>query len=109
MSSSQLSQTRDQIVSGSCNHRRSGSGSFQGPEESDDEIQFRGLRRNSSRDVSLDGYQRYRVEKSYFTSYNFLSSRLDSLGPPASADEEKLKRKLKFFFMNPVEKYYATR
>ena len=45
--------------SGGCCHRRNGSGSFQGPEESDDEIQFGGCRRNSSRDdVSLNGYHR---------------------------------------------------
>ena len=29
--------------------------------------------------------------------------------PTSSPEEEKVKRKLKFFFMNPAEKYYATR
>ena len=37
---------RDRLI------RRSGSGSFLGPEESDDEIAFRGCNRN-------DGYSRY--------------------------------------------------
>ena len=35
--------------------------------------------------------------------------RLENLIRPQTTEEEKLKRKLKFFFMNPVEKYYATR
>ena len=73
---------------------RRASGSFNGPDESDeDEVAFRGCRRSSqiSRD-NLEGYQR-----------------LESIIGPGSPEEEKLKRKLKFFFMNPVEKYYATR
>jgi len=74
------SRIRDRVI------RRSGSGSFLGPEESDDEIAFRGSNRN-------DGYSR-------------LNS--SSFGQ-GSAEEEKLKRKLKFHFLNPVEKYYATR
>ena len=35
--------------------------------------------------------------------------RLENWIGPQSTEEEKLKRKLKFFFMNPVDKYYATR
>ena len=67
---------------------RHGSGSFKGPEESDEEIVFRGVQS----DVSASGYER-----------------LPSASGPHSPEEEKIKRKLKFFFFNPVEKYYATR
>ena len=74
---------------------RRSSGSFKGPEESDledEEVAFRGCRRTSRIELESDGYQR-----------------LESVIGPGSPDEEKLKRKLKFFFMNPVEKYHATR
>ena len=65
---------------------RNGSGSFKGAEESDDEIVFRGGQSD------LPGYER-----------------LQSGSGAGSPEEEKIKRKLKFFFLNPVEKYYATR
>ena len=74
---------------------RRSSGSFKGPEESDfedEEVTFRGCRRTSRMELESDGYQR-----------------LESVIGPGSPEEEKLKRKLKFFFMNPVEKYHATR
>ena len=74
---------------------RRSSGSFKGPEESDfedEEVTFRGCRRTSRMELESDGYQR-----------------LESVMGPGSPEEEKLKRKLKFFFMNPVEKYHATR
>lgn len=66
------------------NHQRRRSGSYMGASESEDEISFKG------NDSSLSGYERL---------------------PPLTncPEEEKIKRKLKFFFMNPAEKYYATR
>ena len=64
---------------------RNGSGSFKGADESDEEIAFRG-------------------DQSDLAGYN----RLQTVDPRVQ-EEEKIKRKLKFFFFNPVEKYYATR
>ena len=79
----------EDIATTDSRERRRGSGPFLGAEESDEEISFRGSARDR---LGSDGYQRLE------TNYG-----------PAPAEEEKLKRKLKFFFMNPVEKYYATR
>ena len=77
----------DDIMDGIINDRsRNASGSFKGADESDEEIVFRGCQGNVS------GYERLQ----------------GGLGP-GSSEEEKIKRKLKFFFLNPVEKYYATR
>jgi hypothetical protein len=61
---------------------RKGSGSFKGAEES----VFRGVQSD------LPG-----------------QDMLQSGCGPGSPEEEKIKSKLKFFFLNPVEKYYATR
>jgi len=80
------SEDNDTASSG---QRRRGSGSFLGAEESDEEIVFRGSAHDRH---GMDGYQR-----------------LETCSGPQSGEEEKLKRKLKFFFMNPIEKYYATR
>ena len=44
------------IISGN-GRNRNGSGSFLGPDESDDEIAFRGCENTSRRD-SMEGYQR---------------------------------------------------
>ena len=52
----------------------------------------RGSRRTSRLEMEDGGYQR-----------------LDPVTGRGSTEEEILKRKLKFFFMNPLEKYYATR
>jgi len=68
--------------SGTSERIRNGSGSFKGADESDEEIVFRGDSHN------ISGYERLQS---------------------GSSEEEKIKRKLKFFFLNPVEKYYATR
>ena len=76
----------DDSSSGVTERTRNGSGSFKGAEESDEEIVFRGGQSD------LPGYER-----------------LQSGCGPGSPEEEKIKRKLKFFFLNPVEKYYATR
>lgn len=76
----------DDGLSGVTERTRNGSGSFKGAEESDEEIVFRGGQ------TDLPGYER-----------------LQSGCGPGSPEEEKIKRKLKFFFLNPVEKYYATR
>jgi len=64
---------------------RRGSGSYKGAYESDDDIAAKGQNNGQS------GYQR-------------LPSR-----EPSCPEEEKIKRKLKFFFMNPADKYHATR
>jgi len=78
----------DDIMDSLINDRsRNASGSFKGAEESDEEIVFRGCQGNVS------GYERLQ----------------GGLGGSGSSEEEKIKRKLKFFFLNPVEKYYATR
>ena len=52
----------------------------------------RGCRKTSRLEMEDGGYQR-----------------LDPVTGRGSTEEEILKRKLKFFFMNPLEKYYATR
>jgi len=75
-------------VNGNSERKRRGSGSFKGAEESDEEIVFRG----GSQSSNMPGYDR-----------------LENSSGPGSPEEEKIKRKLKFFFLNPVEKYHATR
>jgi len=67
----------------SVNARRN-SGSYGGAYESDEDVAFKG--RNSSQ----SGYERLPNSASF-------------------PEEEKIKRKLKFYFMNPADKYYATR
>ena len=47
--------------------------------------------------------------KTIYVKSTFYQCRLETVIGPGSPEEEKLKRKLKFFFMNPVEKYHATR
>jgi len=76
-----MSNSASSAVSG-----RRGSGSYRGAYESDDEIAAKGRSPSST----MPGYQRLPAGTS-------------------SPEEEKIKRKLKFFFMNPAEKYYATR
>ena len=89
----QEGQDTETVMTQSDDKERRGSGSFKGPEESEDEeVAFRGCRRASRIELESEGYQR-----------------LESVMGPGSPEEEKLKRKLKFFFMNPVEKYHATR
>lgn len=67
------------------NRDRRGSGSYRGAYESDDDIAFKGV------DTS-PGYEPLGTSQ--------------LAGCP---NEEKMKRKLKFYFMNPVDKFYATR
>ena len=80
------------VMTSSEDRERRSSGSFKGPWESEEdeepEVTFRGCRN----EFESEGYQR-----------------LETVIGPGSPEEEKLKRKLKFFFMNPVEKYHATR
>ena len=86
-------QEIQELQEDSYDKERRGSGSFKGPGESEDEeVTFRQCRRTSRQELESDGYQR-----------------LESVMGPGSPEEEKLKRKLKFFFMNPMEKYQATR
>ena len=70
----------DDILSGVSERTRNGSGSVKGAEES--------VIRGDQSD--LPGHDRLQ----------------SGCGSP---EEEKIKSKLKFFFLNPVEKYYATR
>jgi len=63
---------------------RRGSGSYKGAYESDDDIAFKGV-------ATSPGYEPLLASRGGIT------------------EEERLKRKLKFFFFNPVEKFYATR
>lgn len=95
---------------GSSHRCRRGSGSFRGAEESEEEIGFAGY--NSHREnTSLLAERR---ADSVIPSLNFSStSGYEPLIVPGRLnsfpEEEKMKRKLKFFFMNPRDKYLATR
>ena len=73
----------DDSLSGVSEKTRNGSGSFKGAEES----VFRGDQ------SALPGHGRLK----------------SGCGPGSPEEEENIKSKLKFFFLNPVEKYYATR
>ena len=89
--------------------RRRGSGSFLGAEESDEEISFRGSGslRDRLGETSLVIALQQNSQLTFAGSDGY--QRLETSSGPQPCEEEKLKRKLKFFFMNPVEKYYATR
>jgi len=74
--------------------KRVGSGSFNGAYESEEDIAFVGGRHTS-----------YDTQHSSISGYEPLVMPGDGVAP----EEEKVKRKLKFFFMNPRDKYIATR
>ena len=77
--------------------QRRTSGSYGGAYESEDELA--GLTRVTSINTE---YEPLENSRDNFSSGEPLDN---SMGEP---EEEKMKRKLKFFFMNPVDKYRAT-
>ena len=64
--------------------------------------------------VELRDRKPYSSEEQYVGAYNCEGDEVDHLAPrssksPGDVEEEKIKRRLKFFFMNPIDKYQATK